>query len=117
MQALVYNGPRDVSIKNVPDAQIERPTDVLVKITTTNICGSNGIQRTGGDCRTGGPQKQSDQAFVSHRVGSVSNVSRRRSGAKVTRVVDDTACPVRRFWGSAGGGLHEEDRDKSAAPA
>ena len=32
---------RDVSIKNVPDAQIERPTDVLVKITTTNICGSD----------------------------------------------------------------------------
>ena len=41
MQALVYNGPRDVSIKNVPDAQIEHPTDVLVKITTTNICGSD----------------------------------------------------------------------------
>jgi glutathione-independent formaldehyde dehydrogenase len=41
MQALVYNGPRDVSIKNVRDAKIERPTDVLVKITTTNICGSD----------------------------------------------------------------------------
>jgi glutathione-independent formaldehyde dehydrogenase len=40
MQALVYNGPRDVSVKNVPDAKLERPTDVLVKITTTNICGS-----------------------------------------------------------------------------
>jgi glutathione-independent formaldehyde dehydrogenase len=41
MHALVYSGPRDVSIKNVPDAKIERPTDVLVKITTTNICGSD----------------------------------------------------------------------------
>jgi glutathione-independent formaldehyde dehydrogenase len=41
MQALVYNGPRNVSIKNVPDSKIERPTDVLVKITTTNICGSD----------------------------------------------------------------------------
>src|SRR3984885_10764566 len=41
MQALVYNGPRDVSVKNVPDAKIERPTDLLVKITTTNICGSD----------------------------------------------------------------------------
>ena len=40
MQALVYNGLRNVSVKNVPDAKIERPTDVLVKITTTNICGS-----------------------------------------------------------------------------
>src|SRR5665647_3201116 len=41
MKALVYNGPRDVRVKNVPDAKIERPTDVLVKITSTNICGSD----------------------------------------------------------------------------
>ena len=41
MRALVYNGPKDVAIMNVPDARIEAPTDVLVKITTTNICGSD----------------------------------------------------------------------------
>lgn len=41
MKAVVYNGPRDVSVKDVPDARIEQPNDVLVKITTTNICGSN----------------------------------------------------------------------------
>jgi glutathione-independent formaldehyde dehydrogenase len=41
MKALVYKGPRDVTIKNVPDPKIEKATDVLVKITTTNICGSD----------------------------------------------------------------------------
>lgn len=41
MKALVYNGPRKVEIKDVPDAKIERPTDALVKITSTNICGSD----------------------------------------------------------------------------
>ena len=41
MKALVYNGPRDVQFKTMPDAKIERPTDVLVKITSTNICGSD----------------------------------------------------------------------------
>lgn len=41
MKALVYNGPCDVQIKNMPDATIEKPTDVLVRITTTNICGSD----------------------------------------------------------------------------
>lgn len=41
MKALVYNGPRDVQVMQVPDAQIERATDVLVKITSTNICGSD----------------------------------------------------------------------------
>jgi glutathione-independent formaldehyde dehydrogenase len=41
MKALVYNGPRDVSVSEVEDARIERATDVLVRITRTNICGSD----------------------------------------------------------------------------
>jgi threonine dehydrogenase-like Zn-dependent dehydrogenase len=41
VKALVYNGPRQVTVEEVPDARIERPTDVLVKITSTNICGSD----------------------------------------------------------------------------
>lgn len=41
MKALVYNGPRDVQVMEVPDAKIERATDVLVKITSANICGSD----------------------------------------------------------------------------
>lgn len=41
MKALVYNGPRNVQVITVPDAKIERHTDVLVKITSTNICGSD----------------------------------------------------------------------------
>ncbi|WP_371783635.1 glutathione-independent formaldehyde dehydrogenase [Streptosporangium subroseum] len=41
MKAIVYNGPRQVNVEEVPDARIERPTDVLVRITTTNICGSD----------------------------------------------------------------------------
>jgi glutathione-independent formaldehyde dehydrogenase len=41
MKALVYEGPRTVGVEDVPDARIERPTDALVRITTTNICGSD----------------------------------------------------------------------------
>lgn len=41
MKALVYNGPRDVQVKEVPDAKVERATDVLVKISSANICGSD----------------------------------------------------------------------------
>lgn len=36
MRALVYNGPRDVSVVERPDPTIEKPTDALVRITTTN---------------------------------------------------------------------------------
>ena len=41
MKALVYQGTRDVRVMEMPDAKIERPTDVLVRITATNICGSD----------------------------------------------------------------------------
>jgi threonine dehydrogenase-like Zn-dependent dehydrogenase len=41
MRALVYHGPRTVTVDTVPDASIEQPGDVLVQITTTNICGSD----------------------------------------------------------------------------
>jgi glutathione-independent formaldehyde dehydrogenase len=41
VKAVVYEGPRQVSVKEVPDARIERPTDVLVRITSANICGSD----------------------------------------------------------------------------
>ncbi len=41
MKAVVYEGPRQVAVKDVPDARIERPTDVLVRITSANICGSD----------------------------------------------------------------------------
>jgi glutathione-independent formaldehyde dehydrogenase len=41
MKALVYHGPRDVSVTDVEDLRIGRSTDVLVGITRTNICGSD----------------------------------------------------------------------------
>src|SRR5689334_1893697 len=41
MKAVVYRGPRDVRVEEVPEPKIEKPTDVLVKISSTNICGSD----------------------------------------------------------------------------
>ena len=41
MKALTWHGKRDVRVDEVPDAKIEQPTDALVRITTTAICGSD----------------------------------------------------------------------------
>ncbi len=41
MKAVVYQGPYRVAVEEVPDARIEQPNDALVRITTTNICGSD----------------------------------------------------------------------------
>ena len=41
MKAVVYKEPHRVAVEDVPDARIEAPTDVLIKITTSCICGSD----------------------------------------------------------------------------
>ncbi|MEX2291438.1 MAG: zinc-dependent alcohol dehydrogenase [Mycobacteriales bacterium] len=41
MRALTWQGKRNVSVEDVPDPRIEQPTDAVIRITTTNICGSD----------------------------------------------------------------------------
>ncbi|MET8268030.1 zinc-dependent alcohol dehydrogenase [Micromonospora arida] len=41
MKALTWQGKRDVRVEEVPDPRIEEPTDAIVKITSTAICGSD----------------------------------------------------------------------------
>jgi threonine dehydrogenase-like Zn-dependent dehydrogenase len=41
MRAVTWQGKRHVSVEEVPDPRIEQPTDAIVKITSTNICGSD----------------------------------------------------------------------------
>ncbi|MEK3735158.1 zinc-dependent alcohol dehydrogenase [Paenibacillus sp. FSL M8-0334] len=41
MKALTYQGKRNVKVKNVPDARLETKDDILVKVTSTAICGSD----------------------------------------------------------------------------
>jgi threonine dehydrogenase-like Zn-dependent dehydrogenase len=41
MKALTWHGTRDVRVTEVPDPTIEAPTDAIVQITSTAICGSD----------------------------------------------------------------------------
>ena len=41
MRAVVYKGPFEVAVENVPDPIIQHPNDVIVKITSSCICGSD----------------------------------------------------------------------------
>ena len=41
MKALVYHGPHAKSWEDVPDAAIQDPTDVVVRVDTTTICGTD----------------------------------------------------------------------------
>ena len=41
MRAVVYQGPFSVAVEEVPDPEIMHPNDVIVKITSSCICGSD----------------------------------------------------------------------------
>jgi len=41
VKAVTWQGKRHVSVETVPDPVIQKPTDVLIRITSTAICGSD----------------------------------------------------------------------------
>ncbi len=41
MKALVYHGPGERAWENVPDPEIQEPTDAIVRIDTSTICGTD----------------------------------------------------------------------------
>ena len=41
MRAVTWQGKRDVRVESVPDPKIEEPTDAIIEVTSTNICGSD----------------------------------------------------------------------------
>jgi threonine dehydrogenase-like Zn-dependent dehydrogenase len=41
MKAVTWHGRRDVRVDTVPDPAIEQPTDAIVRITSSGICGSD----------------------------------------------------------------------------
>lgn len=41
MRAVTWQAKRKVQVDTVPDPKIEQPTDAVIEVTTTNICGSD----------------------------------------------------------------------------
>jgi threonine dehydrogenase-like Zn-dependent dehydrogenase len=41
MKAVTWHGKRDVRVESVPDPQIKEPTDAIIRITSSGICGSD----------------------------------------------------------------------------
>ena len=41
MRAVTWHGKRDVRVDTVPDPKIQEPTDAIVRITSSGICGSD----------------------------------------------------------------------------
>ena len=103
MRALVYHGPGERAWESVPDPAIEEPTDVVVKIDSTTICGTD-LHILKGDV----PEVQPGTILGHEAVGTVVE-----TGAAVTTVAEGdrvlvsciTSCGRCRFCKEAKYGL------------
>jgi threonine dehydrogenase-like Zn-dependent dehydrogenase len=41
MKAVTWQGRRDVRVEDVPDPRIEKPTDAVIRVTSSGLCGSD----------------------------------------------------------------------------
>ncbi|MET0932748.1 MAG: zinc-dependent alcohol dehydrogenase family protein [Mycetocola sp.] len=76
MKALVYGGPGEKSWTDVPDPMIVKPTDAIVRVDTTTICGTD-LHILKGDV----PAVQPGRILGHEGVGTVTEV-----GASVTNI-------------------------------
>ena len=123
MQAVVFEGPGKVGVREVPDPRIEQPTDALVRVTTSTICGTD-IRMLGGSIPV-----STGTALGHEFVGVVEEVGEAVRGVRPgQRVVSPfstscghcywcerglfTNCPERQFFGvgQLGGGQAERVR-------
>ena len=41
MRAAVWHGRRDVRVETVPDPILKEPTDAIIRVTSSGLCGSD----------------------------------------------------------------------------
>ncbi|GAA3057510.1 alcohol dehydrogenase catalytic domain-containing protein [Kitasatospora albolonga] len=113
MRATVIHGPHDIRIEEVPDPQVSRPTDAVVRVLNACICGSDLWAYRGVAKRQPGQRIGHEFLGVVEAVGS--EVSTVKAGDLVVApfvwsdgVCDycreglQTSCPHGGFWGEPG---------------
>ncbi|MGJ9550681.1 alcohol dehydrogenase catalytic domain-containing protein [Actinotignum sp. GS-2025b] len=78
MKALVYGGPGIKEWKEVPDPQIQQPTDVIVKMEATTICGTD-LHILKGDT----PEVQPGRILGHEGIGRITEVGSNVTNLKV----------------------------------
>lgn len=70
MLATILHGPRDVRIENVPDPSIIEPTDAIIRLSATCICGSDLWPYRGADTYDGPAPMGHEYVGIVEEVGS-----------------------------------------------
>ncbi|GAA1239283.1 alcohol dehydrogenase catalytic domain-containing protein [Kitasatospora nipponensis] len=113
MRATVIHGPNDIRIEEVPDPQIQQPTDAVVRVVNACICGSDLWAYRGVAAREAGQRIGHEFLGTVESVGSAVTDFRPGDFVVAPFVWSDgtceycrdglqTSCPHGGFWGSVG---------------
>lgn len=97
MKATVLYAPRDVRFEERPDPKIERPTDVIIKLSATCICGSDLWPYRGLQPQDGPKNMGHEYCGVVVEVGSEVRSVRKGQFVVGSFCLSDNTCPHCRF--------------------
>ena len=125
MKAVVWRGTGDIRVEEVPDPKLENPTDAIVRITHSCICGSDLWPYKNREATPEGGRIGHEFIGVVEEVGS--DISRLKEGDVVVapffyadgtceycRAGLTTACPNGSAWGAETDGGQDRDRQGGA---
>lgn len=93
MKGLVYGGPGKIELKEIPLPQIEKSTDVVVKITKTTICGTDlGILHGKTPSVKPGTTLGHEGVGVIHEIGSSVKKFKKGDHVIISCITSDGSC-------------------------
>ncbi|MEG3636763.1 zinc-binding dehydrogenase [Micromonospora palythoicola] len=113
MRAVTIHGPKDIRVEQVPDAAIRYPTDAVVRVTHSCVCGSDLWAYRGRVPRQPGQRIGHEFVGVVEDVGADVRSLRRGDRVVAPFVWSEgtcaycvaglpTSCPAKGFWGDPG---------------
>jgi threonine dehydrogenase-like Zn-dependent dehydrogenase len=113
MKAAVYHGPRDIRVETVPDPQLQKGSDAIVRVVNAAICGSDLWPYRGVAQRQPGSRIGHEFIGVVEEAGSALTAFKRGDVVAAPFTYSDNACDYCHagiytscrhggFWGGAG---------------
>ena len=92
MRAAIFNGPGEIDVEERPRPEIEAPTDAIIRVTHTAVCGSDlWFYRGDSDRDAGSPVGHEPMGIVEEVGDGVNHV---RPGDRVFAPTPTNSCPT-----------------------
>ncbi|TQS42494.1 zinc-dependent alcohol dehydrogenase family protein [Cryptosporangium phraense] len=94
MRGVILNGPGDVRVEDRPDPTIEQPTDAIIRVVATCVCGSDLWPFRGVDASGGPAPMGHEYVGIVEEVGSAVESTRLGQFVVGSFFASDNTCPI-----------------------